>query len=40
MTSNLVGYAKPKILWSLRLLVIFSLLLVPLVAFSHNASAA
>src|SRR5271157_673829 len=40
MTSNLVSYAKPKVLWSLRLLLIFSLLLVPLVAFPHQASAA
>ena len=40
MTSNLVSYANPKVLWSLRLLLIFSFLLVPLVAFPHQASAA
>ena len=39
MTSHLVSHAKPKIRWSLGLLVIFSLLLVPLVAFPHSASA-
>ena len=40
MISNLISHSKPKVLWSLRLLLIFSFLLVPQFVFPHNASAA
>jgi len=40
MISNLISYSKPKALWALRLLLIFSFLLVPQFVFLHQASAA
>ena len=40
MASNLISYSRPKVLWSLRLLLIFSFLLVPQFVFPHKASAA
>ena len=39
MTKNLINYSRPKVLWSLRLLLIFSFFLVPPFAFPHLASA-
>ena len=40
MINNLISYSKPKALWALRLLLIFSFLLAPQLVFLHQASAA
>ena len=40
MINNFIDYSKPKVLWSLRLLLIFSFLVAPQFAFPHEALAA
>ena len=40
MTRTLSCVSRPKVLWSLRLLLILSFLLVPQLAFPHTAFAA
>ncbi len=40
MARDLIKHSWPKVLWSLRLLLIFSFLLVPQLGFPHQASAA
>ena len=39
MTKNLINYSRPKVLWSLRLLLIFSFLLVPQFTLAQKAFA-
>ena len=40
MTNSSIGCSKPRVLWSLRVLLAFTFLLIPQFAFPHKASAA
>ena len=40
MTKKLINYSGPKVLWFLRLFLVFSLILAPQFMFLHKASAA